>query len=45
MRGAINILEQVTKRMIKEFKVPFDNTNERYQTSRLGLAEVISRLI
>lgn len=45
IRGAINILEQVTKRKVMEFKVPFDNTNERYQTSKLGLAEIISRLI
>jgi len=45
IRGAINILEQVTKRDVKEFKVPFDNSKEKYQTSKLGLAEIISRLI
>lgn len=45
IRGAINILEEVTKRQIVEFKVPFDNSKDKYQTSRIGLAEIISRLI
>lgn len=45
IRGAINILEQVTERKVMEFKIPFDNTINKYQTSRIGLAEIISRLI
>ena len=44
IRGAVNILEQVTKRKVVQFKVPFDNTPNRYQTSKIGLTEIISRL-
>ncbi|MBQ8431165.1 MAG: rod shape-determining protein [Clostridia bacterium] len=43
-KGVTNILEQVTKRKVEEFKVPFDNSQEKFQTSKIGLAELVSRL-
>lgn len=43
-KGAINILENVCNRQIIELKLPYDNTDEKYQTSKLGLAELATRL-
>jgi len=43
-KGAINIFEEICNRKIIEFKLPFDNTMEKFQTSKLGLAELATRL-
>ena len=40
----INILEEVLGRKVCEFRLPFDNTKEKFQTSKLGLGELIFRL-
>ncbi len=43
-KGYINILESILGRKVYEFKLPFDNSKEKFQTSKLGLAELVSRL-
>lgn len=43
-KGYINILEKAINRKIYEFKVPFDNSKEKFQTSKIGLAELVYRL-
>lgn len=37
-KGARTIVRDVTNHEVKEFKLPFDNSKEKYQTSKLGLA-------
>jgi len=43
-KGVITILEKITKRKLIEFKLPFDNSINKFQTSSLGIAEIINRL-
>lgn len=43
-KGATTILEQITKRKVNLLKRPFDNSNRKYQTSEIGMAEIVSRL-
>ena len=43
-KGVINILETITNRKVYEYQLPFDNSVNKFQTSSLGIAEIISRL-
>ena len=43
-KGAVTILEKITNRKVYELKRPFDNSNNKFQTSPIGLAEIVSRL-
>ena len=43
-KGATAILEKATNRKVIEFKAPFDNSSERFQTSPIGLMELVARL-
>lgn len=45
IKGSINILEEKTNRKVHEFKIKYNNGIDRYQTSKCGLTELISRLI
>ena len=38
IKGAKNILKEITGLNVFDFKIPFDNSTEKYQTSKLGLA-------
>lgn len=40
-KGAKAILRDITKRNVYEYKIPFDNTKNKFQTSRLGLMTLI----
>ena len=44
-KGAIEILQDKTKRNVRELKVPFDNSCDRFQTSAYGIKELVSKLI
>ncbi len=39
-KGVKNIFKDITGHEIYEFKLPFDNSKDRYQTSKLGLASL-----
>lgn len=39
-KGVKNILKDITGHEIYEFKLPFDNSKDRFQTSKLGLASL-----
>lgn len=39
-KGVKNILRDITGHEIYEFKLPFDNSKDRFQTSKLGLASL-----
>ena len=43
-KGVITILERITNRKIYEFQLPFDNSTKKFQTSTLGIAEIVNRL-
>lgn len=40
-KGARTIIRDVTNHEVKDFKLPFDNSKEKYQTSKLGLAMLV----
>ena len=44
-KGAKMIFEEVTGHKTKEFKVPFDNSFDKYQTSKTGLASFAEMVI
>lgn len=44
-KGAKSILKTVTGFNILEFKIPFDNSNNKYQTSKIGLAKLVNEAI
>jgi len=37
-KGAKNILKEITGSNVYEYKIPFDNSDKKFQTSKLGLA-------
>ena len=39
-KGARNILKDITGFNVYEYKIPFDSSTSRYQTSKMGLAEL-----
>ena len=43
-KGAKSVMKDVTEHEVKDFKVPFDNTCEKFQTSALGLARLTNIL-
>lgn len=43
-KGAKNVLKDITEHEVKEFKIPFDNSCDKFQTSALGLARLESIL-
>ncbi len=44
-KGAKKILQDATGMVVNEFKNPFDNSTEKYQTSKLGLVSLIDKAI
>ncbi len=40
-RGVKNILEDVTSRKVMEFKRPYDNSKEKFQTEGIGLMDLL----
>ena len=38
IKGAKNIIKEITGLNVYDFKIPFDNSSEKYQTSKMGLA-------
>lgn len=42
-KGVKNIFKDVTGRDTYEFKIPFDNTPEKYQTSKIGLIALLDK--
>lgn len=39
-KGARNIIKEVTGLNVYEYKIPFDSSTSKYQTSKMGLAEL-----
>ena len=39
-KGARNILKEITSLNVYEYKIPFDSSTGKYQTSKMGLAEL-----
>ena len=44
-KGVKNILKDVTGLNVHEFKIPFNNSNDKYQTSKIGLAHIADVMI
>lgn len=43
-RGYLEIFKSILKRNVYEYKLPFDNSKDKFQTSKLGLCELVSVL-
>lgn len=44
-RGVVNLFEAVTGREVYLLKAPLDNGKDKYQTSKIGLAELIGKIV
>ena len=44
-KGAKNILKDITGHNIYDYKIPFNNTKDKFQTSKMGLAALANIVI
>lgn len=44
-RGSNELIEKITNHKVSDFTVPFDTSSYKYQTSGLGMAEIVANLI
>ena len=44
-KGAKNIIHDITGLNVYEYQIPFDNSKEKYQTSKMGLASLANIII
>lgn len=44
-RGVVNLFEAVMEREVYLLKAPLDNGKDKYQTSKIGLAELIGKIV
>lgn len=44
-RGVVNLFEAITDREVYLLKAPLDNGKDKYQTSKIGLAELIGEIV
>lgn len=44
-RGVVNLMEAITDREVYLLKAPLDNGKDKYQTSKIGLAQLIGEIV